>query len=300
MKVPGGASRRRFLIGSTAALVGSVVYRPGIVRAADLPAPWDALTSLSPEQREEIAAIHAETEQKIADSNELIERNVTQTLQQQGVPQSNIAMEVAVDQRLMARTHRLLERRDIETVLTLDQYDEARTLFASLDQTVEILQFKRFAARQQNDLFCWAAAMQALYNYSGVAWDQQKIADDIQGDTDPATVRPQDLARAVSRYRDVRGKWRAFAEYAPAPPASEFLVGLIDRNRMVLTELNHQHVVVIFHATFRETSPGERVAQTVTYYDPLADADAVVPWNTALHDVTGWFYCYAVYGDPVF
>jgi hypothetical protein len=281
-------------------VVGALSYRPQLIRADDVPAPWNALTSLSADQREEISAIHVATEDRIAHNSATIAREITAMRQQQGVPKSNIEMEVAVEQRVMARVQRLLERRDIEGVLTTEQYDEARALFASLDQTVEILKFRRFSARQQNDLFCWAAAIQILYNYSGVAFDQQQIADDIKGDPNAATVRPQDLVRGVSRYRDRRGEWQAFAEYAPEPPASEFLIGLIDRNRMVLAELNHQHMVVIFQATFRESSSPERVAQAVTYYDPLANGDVVVPWSSALSDVTGWFYAYAVYGLPIF
>jgi hypothetical protein len=247
-------------------------------------------------QRTQILEIDLKRRQKeeVAADNIRMQRTTAHDLA--GTPEL-AALEIAAAIKDLRFVDLLLERRDIMALLTPGQQVTALQLWASYPQASEIANFRTVAARQQNDLFCWAAAIQALFNYNGITWDQQDIADDIRGSADPSTMRPQDIAKGMTGwhidYQRPKDAWSAYAEYDAHPPTASMAVGMIERNRMILAEMDGQHVVVVYKVSFTAASPGEENVQSITYFDPLTGEDRTISWNDANREVTGWWYCYA-------
>jgi hypothetical protein len=263
---------------------------------ASLPEPWNQVPNLSDEQKSKIGSIIARTEKNIEVNRRRIEAEQTEAHRRSNTP--NLAkMDIAVRVRDTTRIEKLLERRDILALLSPKQVEAAVAATAKLVQTVEILNFKEFAAEQQNDYFCWAAAVQMLFNYNGIDWDQDQIADEILGSAEVKTATPQQISKGVFGWRldhKTGGQtWRAFASYKKGLPPGPIVVGLLDLNRMVLMELEAKHIVVVHSATYQQL-PDEPKVNTITWFDPLIGRDQTLAWDAAAKQITGWWEMYAM------
>jgi len=262
---------------------------------AALPEPWNQLTNLSDDQKAKIRAIVARTARNVEESKSRIEAEQTEAHRLSKTPEL-ARMDIAVRVRDMTRMEKLVERRDIVALLLPEQLKSAEAAMARVVQTAEILNFEEFAAEQQNDYFCWAAAVQMLFNYNGVAWDQERIAEDILQSAEAKTATPQQISKGVFGWRldhkHMEQTWRAFAAYKAGVPPGPIVVGLLDMNRMVLLEVGQQHVVVVHRATYRQM-PDEPKVDSLTWFDPLTGKDRTVAWGDAVKEITGWWEMYA-------
>jgi hypothetical protein len=277
-----------------ALFVALIAFSAQAVRSQTIPAPWDRLTTLTRDQRIAISQIHERANAQFT----------AQSLQLRAMVNSadatfpeRIKVDYGVQTKQALRLIRLLEVRDIMQVLTNEERRAADTAWKSFVRSSSIIKFAQFQAKQDNDLFCWAAAIQILLNYNGIQIDQTEVADDIRGSADPATVHPQELEKITGWHRKGTDKSRAWTAecvygFLANQIPSQVLVQMMDMNRQVLVSLQGQHVLIV-HEVRYVGWPDRQVPQEVTAYDPKTGQDTSYKWSDLESKLTGWWYCHA-------
>jgi hypothetical protein len=273
---------------------------PGPIRsfaALELPPPWNQITSLTPEQQSKIQEIIANTEKSIAAAKPRIAQQRTEVLKQQNALRL-AKMDIAQWIKEMIRGARDQELIQIVALLNPEQQKEAATALAKILRSDEIIEFQAFKARQQNDYFCWAACLQMLFNYAGVDWDQDQIANEIKGTSEAQTATPEEISKKGTGWRfnskDPSKNWSADIAYHKEVPPGGLVVGMIQRNSFIFIELGGGHVGVLYKVSYRETFPYPTL-DTATIYDPLTGNDLNIKWSAeADKQITGWWQAMAV------
>jgi len=143
--------------------------------------------------------------------------------------------------------------------------------------TLEAPNFLSSASRQQTPVWCWAAVIQSLLNYSNISISQQEVVTSVKGPEGlamPSTASTYEFQSALVGWRTTRGGKRYsmdFALYFPGgPPASVYQRVLADK-RVVILGMGRQHLVVAYKGEFSRQSQGDPNCQLVslTYFDPL-------------------------------
>lgn len=263
----------------------------------ELPAPWNRVRSLNAVQKARIKDIAAATQREIEQARKRIKVERTEIHRRSGtLPLAK--MDIVLWTKSMIRLRKFTERDSIFQLLTPEQRAEATQAWAGYVQTVEIENFESFAAKQQNDYFCWAASLQMLFNYAGVNWDQEQIADEIKGNSDAQTASPQEISKGASGWRfnlkDPGKNWSADVQYHTGVPPGVMVIAHIEFNTFVFVELGERHVAVLHKVTYRDTTP-ESTVETAFIYDPLTGQDIELKWADAAKQITGWWSARAEY-----
>lgn len=274
--------------------VGLIALSAQAVRCQTVPAPWDQLATLTPDQRVAISKIDERANAQFTAQSAQIRARVN--VADASFPE-RIEVDYGVQTKEALRITRLLEVRDIMQLLTDDQKQAADDAWKSFVRSSNIIKFAQFRAQQDNDLFCWAAAIQILLNYNGINIDQNEVAEEIRGNTDPATIHPQELEKITGWHgkgTDRSRAWAAECVYGflanQIPP--QVLVQMIDVNRQVLVSLEGQHVLIVHEVSYVGW-PDRQQPQDVTVYDPMTGQDTPYKWADLEPRLTGWWYCYA-------
>jgi hypothetical protein len=277
-----------------------VAAQPNSVRSSarvELPQPWNQVTSLTPEQRDKIQEILANTENFIAAAKPRIVQDRTEILRRLNALQL-AKMDIAQWTKDMIRGARDQELIQIVALLNSEQQREAAAALAKIQRSDEIVEFQTFKARQQNDYFCWAACLQMLFNYAGVDWDQDKIANEIKGTSEAQTATPEEISKKGSGWRfnlkDPTKNWSADIAYHKEVPPGGLVVGMIQRNNFIFVELGGGHVGVLYKVSYRDTMPYPTL-DAATIYDPLTGKDLNLKWpEEANKQITGWWQAMAI------
>jgi len=287
-----------FIVNSILALVtfaGVVAAQPGPVRSVarlELPQPWNQITSLTLEQRDKIQEILATTEKSTAAARVRIAQERIDILKRQNAL-SLAKVDIAQWTKVMLNVARHQALFQIMELLDPDQQREATAALARILRSDEIVEFETFKAKQQNDYFCWAACLQMLFNYAGVDWDQDRIANEIKGTSEAQTATPEEISKRGTGWRldlkDPAKNWNADIAYHKEVPPGGLVVGMIQFNTLIFVELGGGHVAVLYKISYRETVPYPTL-DTATIYDPLTGRDLNIKWSDeADKQITGWW-----------
>jgi len=181
-------------------------------------------------------------------------------------------------------------------------------------QGVEVTGFPKFAARQQTQVWCWAACIQMILNYNSVNWSQPQVVENTKGYVAFQTATAQEITNFFPRWRfEYNGRnWRGDCIYEPGPPNSSMMLRVLSMNRPLIVGVNRQHVVILYKATYSGGSgqrlPGGVIPQTgneiitsVTIFDPWTGTDRVIPWSSAPNELTDtWYAWVATPGSSTF
>lgn len=139
--------------------------------------------------------------------------------------------------------------------------------------------FNYFVSSQRNSQWCWAAALQMIYNYYGVSISQEQIVHRSYGN-DPATNSLPDLPASFDLVtKNINGKWYdssgkiyfANATLFYGRPNPYNLIAELSNQRPILigykTGINLRHAVVLTACSYVSTIWGPQI-QTLTVRDP--------------------------------
>ena len=168
-------------------------------------------------------------------------------------------------------------------------------------ETEEIKGFSKATARQKTPVWCWAAAMQMVFNYGGVDWTQEDVVNSVKNRLAFETATPEEIYRGLNgwKFQHNAERWTVGCIYMKGMPVPSMIVRNLDIQRPIIVGVNGHHVVVLFKADFRRSTTQEPQITSVTVYDPWDGKEKMMPWPAAeLSDV--WYVWVALAKDRTF
>ncbi len=273
-------------------VLASLLVGVGARGESNVPSPIKDIPSLTADQTTKISEIVRRTDAEIGAAKKKIEKDRTEIHQRMGT-MSSLKMDILEWTRNATNGARLAERQKIAEVLTPKQRAEATAALEKLVQQVAIDEFDLVHANQETQVWCWAACLQMLLNYNGVAWTQKDVVNEIKGELVREDATGEEVAKGIQGWKkdeDPRKTWSAQCEWKKEPPPADMIVQSLSINRPILVALDGQHVVVLHEAAYRETPKGY-VVESVTIFDPRTGKDFEMKWPTeAAKRISGHWY----------
>jgi Papain-like cysteine protease AvrRpt2 len=147
-------------------------------------------------------------------------------------------------------------------------------------------EFKFVAARQHAGNWCWAAAIQMVLNYDGLAVSQEQIVARVFGGSIPdAPAEPEDILDALSGWAPQFNGRPAEILATPYIYQPNDIVGDLANHWPILVGLRNPegrgHVFVLTAVTYSLDSTNQPVFRTAVLRDPSPahQSRIQIPWN---------------------
>ncbi len=280
---------------------GSLIFGDQVAGApasSSLPQPYCDIPDLSTAQRIAILKVIQTMSQEVEAATARTQTERRRIHSESGTLQ-HLRVDVETWRRSFVGMARIRERNEVRAILTEPQRAALATAISNMEQVSEIFDFQSFAAKQRTPVWCWAAAIQMLFNYNGIEWNQEQIVTAVKGHIIAERATAAEVVTGVRGWRidpAVPGRtWRAEATHWTGTVPPDVLVGLLGRNRLIILGLDRSHIVVLFRAHYRAAEGASPRIDTVTIFDPGEAAASVADWSTLSEHVSDWWEVWAAF-----